>query len=170
MQKGIALATCMAIVMGLFTGCGNKNDQQIAASPDDSKETWPSAPPATRKCNSSPERKIWLIFLSFHSSGSESSVSTYRLSALHQVTLRSADRSYSQTRWTVPWRSPYRLPVRSFLHVIVVKVVSVSHLNIQSLPVICKFAIPQLFLTGKYSGFFFKINSRSWFKMPLAPL
>ena len=26
MQKGIALATCMAIVMGLFTGCGNKND------------------------------------------------------------------------------------------------------------------------------------------------
>ena len=35
MQKGIALATCMAIVMGLFTGCGNKNDQQIAASPDE---------------------------------------------------------------------------------------------------------------------------------------
>ena len=30
MQKGIALATCMAIVMGLFTGCGNKNDLQIA--------------------------------------------------------------------------------------------------------------------------------------------
>ena len=28
MQKGIALATCMAIVMGLFTGCGNKNDLQ----------------------------------------------------------------------------------------------------------------------------------------------
>lgn len=25
----------MAIVMGLFTGCGNKNDQQIAASPDE---------------------------------------------------------------------------------------------------------------------------------------
>ena len=35
MQKGIALATCMAIVMGLFTGCGKKNDQQIAASPDE---------------------------------------------------------------------------------------------------------------------------------------
>ncbi len=35
MQKGIALATCMAIVMGLFTGCGNKNDLQIAASPDE---------------------------------------------------------------------------------------------------------------------------------------
>ena len=34
MQKGIALATCMAIVMGLFTGCG-KNDHQIAASPDE---------------------------------------------------------------------------------------------------------------------------------------
>ena len=29
MQKGIALATCMAIVMGLFTGCGKKNDLQI---------------------------------------------------------------------------------------------------------------------------------------------
>ena len=35
MQKGIALATCMAIVMGLFTGCGKKNDLQIAASPDE---------------------------------------------------------------------------------------------------------------------------------------
>lgn len=35
MQKGIALATCMAIVMGLLTGCGNKNDLQIAASPDE---------------------------------------------------------------------------------------------------------------------------------------
>ena len=35
MQKGIALATCMAIVMGLLTGCGKKNDQQIAASPDE---------------------------------------------------------------------------------------------------------------------------------------
>ena len=46
----------------------------------------------------------------------------------------------------------------SFLHVIVIKVVSVSHLNIQSLPVICKFAIPQLFLQEKYSGFFFKIT------------
>ena len=34
MQKGIALATCMAIVMGMFTGCG-KNDQQMAASPDE---------------------------------------------------------------------------------------------------------------------------------------
>ena len=34
MQKGIALATCMAIAMGLFTGCG-KNDHQIAASPDE---------------------------------------------------------------------------------------------------------------------------------------
>lgn len=35
MQKGIALATCMAIVMGLLTGCGKKNDLQIAASPDE---------------------------------------------------------------------------------------------------------------------------------------
>ena len=35
MQKGIALATCMAIVMGLFTGCGKKNDLQIAASPEE---------------------------------------------------------------------------------------------------------------------------------------
>ena len=35
MRKGIALATCMAIVMGLFTGCGKKNDLQIAASPDE---------------------------------------------------------------------------------------------------------------------------------------
>lgn len=35
MQKGIALATCMAIVMGMFTGCGKKNDLQIAASPEE---------------------------------------------------------------------------------------------------------------------------------------
>ena len=35
MQKGIALATCMAIVMGLLTGCGKKNDLQIAASPEE---------------------------------------------------------------------------------------------------------------------------------------
>ncbi len=35
MQKGIALATCMAIVMGLLTGCGKKNDQQITASPEE---------------------------------------------------------------------------------------------------------------------------------------
>lgn len=34
MQKGIALATCMAIVMGMFTGCG-KNNQQMSASPDE---------------------------------------------------------------------------------------------------------------------------------------
>lgn len=32
MQKGIALATCMAIVMGLFTGCGKQNDPQSATS------------------------------------------------------------------------------------------------------------------------------------------
>ena len=35
MQKGIALATCMDFVMGMFCGCGNKNDVQIAASPDE---------------------------------------------------------------------------------------------------------------------------------------
>ena len=29
MQKGIALATCMAIVMGMFTGCGKKDDLLI---------------------------------------------------------------------------------------------------------------------------------------------
>ena len=38
MQKGIALATCMAIVMGLFTGCGNKNDLQIQTSPEEAQK------------------------------------------------------------------------------------------------------------------------------------
>ncbi len=38
MQKGIALATCMAIVMGLFTGCGNKNDLQIATSSEEAQK------------------------------------------------------------------------------------------------------------------------------------
>ena len=37
-QKGIALATCMAIVMGLFTGCGRKDDLQIAASPQEAQK------------------------------------------------------------------------------------------------------------------------------------
>lgn len=35
MQKGIALATCMAIVMGMFTGCGNKEDLQISTAPEE---------------------------------------------------------------------------------------------------------------------------------------
>lgn len=38
MQKGIALATCMAIVMGLFTGCGNKNDLQIQTSSEEAQK------------------------------------------------------------------------------------------------------------------------------------
>ena len=38
MQKGIALATCMAIVMGLLTGCGNKNDLQIQTSPEEAQK------------------------------------------------------------------------------------------------------------------------------------
>ena len=38
MQKGIALATCMAIVMGLLTGCGNKNDMQIQTSPEEAQK------------------------------------------------------------------------------------------------------------------------------------
>ena len=37
MQKGIVLATCMAIVMGMFTGCGNKDDLQITASPEEAQ-------------------------------------------------------------------------------------------------------------------------------------
>ena len=38
MQKGIALTTCMAIVMGLLTGCGNKNDLQIQTSPEEAQK------------------------------------------------------------------------------------------------------------------------------------
>ena len=38
MQKGIALATCMAIVMGLFTGCGNKNDLQIQTCSEEAEK------------------------------------------------------------------------------------------------------------------------------------
>ena len=38
MQKGIALATCMAIVMGMFTGCGKKDDLQIGASPEEAQK------------------------------------------------------------------------------------------------------------------------------------
>lgn len=38
MQKGIALATCMAIAMGMFTGCGKKDDLQIGASPEEAQK------------------------------------------------------------------------------------------------------------------------------------
>lgn len=38
MQKGIALATCMAIIMGMFTGCGNKDDLQIQTSPEEAQK------------------------------------------------------------------------------------------------------------------------------------
>lgn len=37
-QKGIALATCMAIVMGMFTGCGKADDLQIATSPEEAQK------------------------------------------------------------------------------------------------------------------------------------